>query len=113
MYLVIAASGGGNSDSESSGSTTEDSRLYVTTDEYAVRLSLLVFVTAVPTLLLTGVPWLRNIVRHRSHRCVRCGYNLHGLTEPRYPECFTPFERSSESEAVSSTPESSQQDATP
>ena len=45
--------------------------------------------------------------------CVRCGYNLHGLTEPRCPECGTPFEMSSKSEAVSSEEDSSQQDATP
>lgn len=25
--------------------------------------------------------------------CSTCGYNLHGLTEPRCPECGTPFER--------------------
>ncbi len=25
-------------------------------------------------------------------RCRSCGYNLHGLTEPRCPECGTPFD---------------------
>jgi len=24
--------------------------------------------------------------------CTICGYNLHALTEPRCPECGTPFE---------------------
>ncbi len=32
---------------------------------------------------------------------------------PRCPECGTPFEMSSKAEAVSSRPESSQQDTTP
>jgi len=25
-------------------------------------------------------------------RCMKCGYNLYGLTEPRCPECGTPFD---------------------
>ena len=25
-------------------------------------------------------------------RCARCGYDLQGLTEPRCPECGTPFD---------------------
>jgi hypothetical protein len=41
-------------------------------------------------------------------RCAHCGYILHGLTEPRCPECGTPFEMSKLKEAASS-----QQDATP
>ncbi len=28
----------------------------------------------------------------RSIECQKCGYNLTGLTEPRCPECFTPFD---------------------
>ncbi len=27
-----------------------------------------------------------------SNTCITCGYNLRGLTEPRCPECGTPFE---------------------
>jgi len=28
----------------------------------------------------------------RAGHCVRCGYNLKGLPEPRCPECGTPFD---------------------
>jgi hypothetical protein len=31
------------------------------------------------------------LVRRLEGQCVRCGYLLHGLTEPRCPECGTPF----------------------
>lgn len=41
-------------------------------------------------------PLQREIRRELNRRgvpiCVRCGYNLHGLAEPRCPECGTPFE---------------------
>ncbi len=30
--------------------------------------------------------------RHRRPECVACGYDLRGLTEPRCPECGTPFD---------------------
>ena len=33
--------------------------------------------------------------RRKAGLCVTCGYNLQGLTEPRCPECSTPFERAS------------------
>jgi hypothetical protein len=51
--------------------------------------------------------------RIKSVLCIRCGYNLHGLPEPRCPECGTPFEMTNKSEAVSSKAEASEQDATP
>jgi hypothetical protein len=31
------------------------------------------------------------VVPLRDSRCAECGYQLHGLTEPRCPECGTPF----------------------
>ncbi len=31
----------------------------------------------------------------RAHRCVKCGYDLWGLTEPRCPECGMPFPKES------------------
>lgn len=35
----------------------------------------------------------RRVTRRRTMgRCTRCGYSLIGLTEPRCPECGTPFE---------------------
>ena len=30
--------------------------------------------------------------REKLGLCIQCGYNLHGLTEPRCPECGQPFE---------------------
>ena len=34
-------------------------------------------------------------LKHREVKgvCVRCGYDLRGLPEPRCPECGTPFEQ--------------------
>ena len=32
------------------------------------------------------------LVKQGVKICVKCGYNLHGLTEPRCPECGTPFD---------------------
>ena len=55
----------------------------------------------------------RRRFRHARELCVGCGYNLHGLTEPRCPECGTPFEMSSKSQAASSKAASCQQDARP
>jgi hypothetical protein len=37
--------------------------------------------------------WFRRRRLAKSGRCVRCGYELCGLSEPRCPECGTPFER--------------------
>jgi len=40
---------------------------------------------------------IRGVIRRCDHArgeqglCVRCGYLLHGLSEPRCPECGTPF----------------------
>lgn len=55
----------------------------------------------------------RRRFRHARELCVGCGYSLCALTEPRCPECGTPFEMSRESEPASSKAESSQQDAAP
>ncbi len=38
------------------------------------------------------VPHHRRRKRKKLGLCVKCGYNLKGLTEPRCPECNTPFE---------------------
>ncbi len=47
---------------------------------------------------LAAIPFF--VVRYRratlrmlqaENRCTRCGYDLRGLTEPRCPECGTPF----------------------
>ncbi len=45
----------------------------------------------------SSVWWLSGPVHRRRKRkklglCVKCGYNLRGLTEPRCPECNTPFD---------------------
>lgn len=45
---------------------------------------------------------IREVRREECRRrgeCVQCGYNLHGLTEPRCPECGTPFEANAPSAA--------------
>ncbi len=69
------------------------------------------------TLVIMGSMIRRNLrtqlVKHNVKICVECGYDLRSLTEPRCPECGTPFEMSSKSEAGSSKAETSQQDATP
>ena len=38
------------------------------------------------------VPFYRHRKRKKLGLCLPCGYNLHGLTEPRCPECGTPFD---------------------
>lgn len=56
-------------------------------------------------LLLAGpaVALIRGPIRRRRRRkrgeCIDCGYNLHGLPEPRCPECGTPFEAKPEKPA--------------
>jgi len=59
-----------------------------------VQLNYVRFPMWVPTTLLLGVPVLvvltgpwRERRRQRRHQCQLCGYNLHGLQEPRCPEC--------------------------
>ncbi len=54
----------------------------------------------IPTLLCgawTGWQLLPSLRRRRRKLglCVKCGYNLKGLTELRCPECNTPFEKCS------------------
>ena len=61
----------------------------------------LVLVSAGVALLvgvIVVVPYLLHCVRRRRRglervQCHKCGYNLYGLTEPRCPECGTPFDR--------------------
>lgn len=49
----------------------------------------------VMALLVSGIVFLRNRYRpvYLAGHCTKCGYNLHGLTEPRCPECGKTFER--------------------
>ncbi len=55
----------------------------------SLPLWLLLLVLAAPTAYL----WHRDRrFRFPSGHCQQCGYNLHGLTEPRCPECGTGFE---------------------
>jgi hypothetical protein len=50
--------------------------------------------TAVFCFLLTGLfAILSNERTPEAHRCAQCDYLLVGLTEPRCPECGTPFDR--------------------
>ncbi len=82
-----------------------------------VALGVGAFLGGLATLVIMGSVIRRNLrtqlVKHHVKICVECGYDLRLLTEPRCPECGTPFEMSSKSQAVSSKAESSQQDATP
>lgn len=45
-----------------------------------------------PTIALARGP-LRRWRRRRKGQCLKCGYSLTGLTEPRCPECATSFDR--------------------
>ncbi|MCZ6653605.1 MAG: hypothetical protein O7D91_11325 [Planctomycetota bacterium] len=51
-----------------------------------------------PTLLFSVWPAWRSLPLHRRRRrkmlglCLKCGYNLRGLTKPRCPECNTSFD---------------------
>lgn len=56
-------------------------------------LTLMVF-AGVPALLLSAIVFVRNRYwpYYEPGRCRVCEYNLHGLPEPRCPECGTPFE---------------------
>ena len=42
--------------------------------------------------LIVTRPIRRRRKRERLGLCLQCGYNLRGLTEPRCPECNTPFD---------------------
>jgi hypothetical protein len=44
-----------------------------------------------PAMALARGP-IRRRRRRKRGECLRCGYNLNGLTEPRCPECGRPFE---------------------
>ena len=66
---------------------------------YAYRLTvefpiwpLCILLCAYPTLTFIRGP-LRRYRRRKRGLCVRCGYNLTGLTEPRCPECGTEITR--------------------
>jgi hypothetical protein len=52
----------------------------------------LVMLSAYPTIAFIRGP-LRRWRRRRKGLCLKCGYNLTGLTEPRCPECATEFDR--------------------
>ena len=57
----------------------------------------------IPTVLFTLILWASSVPLHRRRKrkrlglCVKCGYNLTGLTEPRCPECGQEFETCLES----------------
>jgi hypothetical protein len=46
---------------------------------------------AAALVMLYAAHRLKPVVRRLEGKCVRCGYLLRGLTEPRCPECGTPF----------------------
>jgi len=59
---------------------------------WKVFLGMMSIVALVPFAITFGT-LLKRIMRSRlPGACVQCGYNLRGLTEPRCPECGTPFE---------------------
>ncbi len=47
--------------------------------------------TAVVLVMLYAAHRLGPVIRRLEGKCVRCGYMLRGLPEPRCPECGTPF----------------------
>ena len=53
-----------------------------------------------PLISFLGGPF-RRWHRRRHGRCVKCAYNLAGLTEPRCPECGTPVANKSEANSIS------------
>ena len=70
---------------------------------FAIPLWMPIFLSA------TLLPWsfvsARRCKRRELGECLKCGYSLHGLTEPRCPECGTPFEMSKLKEADSQQPD--------
>ena len=56
----------------------------------AVRIGVFAFITYATFLFGLWVGGRRR-PRVRPGHCIRCAYNLTGLTEPRCPECGTPF----------------------
>jgi hypothetical protein len=46
---------------------------------------------AAALVMLYAAHRLKPVVRRLEGKCVRCGYMLRGLREPRCPECGTPF----------------------
>ncbi len=52
-------------------------------------------IAALFAVALPGIELAHRLRRHRRHKhglCVKCGYNLKGLSESRCPECNTPFD---------------------
>lgn len=86
--------------------------LYPASNERAICLSFLLcaFIYA---LLALGLSHLHTLIENYcrrwwgrpvgEHLCHTCGYNLRGLTEPRCPECFTPFSESESDRATDGT----------
>jgi len=56
-------------------------------------LRLPVFPIAALLLVYPTVVVIRQRRRRRRNQCLKCGYNLTGLSEPRCPECGTPTGR--------------------
>jgi hypothetical protein len=46
-----------------------------------------------PWFALAPWRWIARRRRRKRGSCVHCGYSLTGLTEPRCPECGTPFDK--------------------
>jgi hypothetical protein len=61
-----------------------------------------VLLLILPAAALMAGP-LRRRRRRKRGECLKCGYNLTGLPEPRCPECGTPFPASSSAAGSAST----------
>lgn len=71
------------------------------------RLILPMWFTSLVLVAYPIVALVREIRRRRRRRhgfCLKCGYNLTGLPEPRCPECGTPFAVRSTDEIHKSSP---------
>lgn len=63
-------------------------------DEYLWRAGAFVSVMSVICVIAASFRHRLERARHRDpNRCRKCAYLLHGLPEPRCPECGTPFVR--------------------
>lgn len=75
--------------------TEEDKEILRTTEMVSMRMELplgypVFLFWAWPVVAFWRGPWRRS-GRRAEGFCIRCGYNLTGLVEPRCPECGTPL----------------------